>query len=227
MYGSCPMGDSPIDTFPVALRKATISVMIPPPKQRGATVLVNGSARQLRVQGNPTWRTVIQVDGVTVYNKFPSLYGKRDIKFDFIPGKPAQLRWYKTTAHQLEFRVTVDGATTKLASLDSVAVTNTRRRFEQRAAGVFLLALAVFSFYMNRHSLLASNQYYPKALGITPLLFFGGLASLFYPSILHPAIKKPPQNKATQIIVGIVGLAIVVLGFTLFTDRFLATFSPQ
>jgi hypothetical protein len=80
--------------------KARISIMIPPPRQRGATVLVNGSERKLRVQGNPTGRTIIQVDGNTVYNKFPSLYGKSSIKFDLIPGKPADLRWYKTTAQQ-------------------------------------------------------------------------------------------------------------------------------
>ena len=201
--------------------------MIPPPRQRGATVLVNGSARQLRVQGNPTWRTVIKVDGVTVCEKFPALYGKSDIKFDFVPGKPASLRWYKTAAQQIEYQVTVDGATTTLASLESAAVTNARRVFEQRAGGVFLLAVAALSFYMNHQSLLESDEYYPKYLGITPLIIFGGLVNLFYPSILHPAIKKAPQNKTTQVIVGIFGVAIVVFGFTLFTDWFLATFSKR
>jgi hypothetical protein len=201
--------------------------MIPPPKQRGATVLVNGSARKLRVQGNPTWRTVIKVDGVTVCDKFPGLYGKTFIKFDFIPGKPANLRWYKTAAQQIEFQVTVDGATTTLASLESAAVTNARGVFEQRAGGFFLLALAAFSFYFNRQSLLESNEYYPKYLGITPLIILGGLVNLFCPSILHPAIKKAPESKIMQAVVWIFGVGIVVFGFTLFTDWFLATFSKR
>jgi hypothetical protein len=201
--------------------------MIPPPRQRGATVLVNGSERKLRVQGNPTWRTIIQVDGITVYNKFPSLYGKRNIKFDLIPGKPADLRWYKTTAQQLEFQITVDGATTKLASLESASATKTRTAFEQRAAGVFLLVGAAFSFFINRQSLLESDQYYPKSLALTPLLIFGGLVNLFYPAVLHPAIAKAPKSKVTQIVLGIFGIAIVAFGFTFFTDWFLATFSKR
>jgi hypothetical protein len=201
--------------------------MIPPPRQRGATVVVNGSKRQLRVQGNPTWRTVIKVDGVTVCEKFPALYGKSDIKFDFIPGKPASLRWHKTAAQEIEYQVTVDGATTTLASLESADVTKARRLFEQRAGGVFLLAVAAFSFYMNRKSLIDTDEYYPKFVALIPLLVFGGIVNLLYPAILHPPIKLAPKNKVTQAALGIFGVAILVFGFTLFTDWFLATFSKR
>jgi len=70
-------------------------------------------------------------------------------------------------------------------------------------------------------------MYYPKFLALTPLLIFGGLLNLFYPAALHPAIVKAPKSKLTRIILGIVGFALAVFGFTVFTDWFLATFSKR
>lgn len=218
---------APSIPFRWPLKKAKLFAMLPPPRQRGATVLVNGSARELRVQGNPTWRTVVKVDGVVVYDKFPAFDGKNDIKFDLIPGKPANLRWYKTTAGPLEYRVTVEGATTNLLPLESAAVTNARRVFQLRAGGVFLFAVSALSFYTNRQSLLKSGDYYPKALAIIPLLVFAGIVNLFDPSILHPALNKSTNHKITQRIVGVCGVVLLLFGFTLFSDWFLATFSKQ
>ena len=40
-------------------------------RELAGSIPINGRLRELRVQANPVGRTVIQVDGVTVYNKRP------------------------------------------------------------------------------------------------------------------------------------------------------------
>ena len=40
-------------------------------RELAGSIPINGRSRELRVQANPVGRTVIQVDGVTVYNKRP------------------------------------------------------------------------------------------------------------------------------------------------------------
>jgi hypothetical protein len=40
-------------------------------RELAGSIPINGKPRELRVQANPVGRTVIQVDGVTVYDKWP------------------------------------------------------------------------------------------------------------------------------------------------------------
>ena len=55
------------------------------------SILVNGSPRQVNIAGNPLGRTVIQVDGATVYDKKPFIQ-KEVIDFNVLPGKSAKMQ---------------------------------------------------------------------------------------------------------------------------------------
>jgi hypothetical protein len=52
--------------------------------QFAGSVLISGQPRRLNINGNPMGRTVIQVDGVTVYDKKPFVQ-KEVIDFQVIP----------------------------------------------------------------------------------------------------------------------------------------------
>lgn len=183
------------------------------------SVPVNGNLRKFRVQGNPAGRTVIQVDGVTVYNKWP-LVQKRVIDFKVVPGKPAKIRWYQSPSRQIEWDVTVDGQTTKLAPVpDTLEQAKAKKALQVRGSGVFLLVVAAGFFWMNQHTLAVSGEYYPKSLALIPVFVVCGISNLLY-----PLLDLTSKNRISQWVGGALGIASLAFGFTFFTRWFLETF---
>jgi hypothetical protein len=116
-------------------------------RQFAGTVLVNGSERRIDIHGNPLGRTVIQVDGVTAYDRKPFVH-KETIDFDIVPGKKAMLRWQQVSLRGIECDITVDGRTialpalTRAGSVAKPVSTKQRQEFQGR---VFASALLVAS----------------------------------------------------------------------------------
>jgi hypothetical protein len=191
------------------------------------SVLVAGSSRQLNIQGNPLGRTVIEVDGATVYDKKPFIQ-KEVIDFNVLPDKPAKMRWHQVSAMKMECDVIIDNQTTTLStvakdgSLNQPVGAQARHTFQQRYVGFGFLAVAALSFWLNYNQLTKTGQYYPKALGIIPAFTLMGLAS-----IMHPLVNLNPKSKVGVWVTVGVSLAAVVFGFTFFADWFLATFATQ
>jgi hypothetical protein len=191
------------------------------------SVLVNGSPRQVNIQGNPLGRTVIQVDGSTVYDKKPFVQ-KEVIDFDVLPGKPAKMHWHQISALKMEVDVIVDNRATTLAALakdGSVRLpvgAKERQNFQHRYTGIGFLVVAAFCFWLNYNELKQTGEYYPKALGIIPALIFMGLAS-----IVHSFVNLNPKSKVGMWVTAAVSLSIVAIGFTFFKDWFLATFATH
>src|SRR5258708_39439981 len=80
------------------------------------TVVVNGSERRLEVSGNPLGRTIVRLDGGTIYDKKPFIQ-KETVDFNIAPGKPATLRWQQVSVAGYEGDVTVDG---RIATLPKI-----------------------------------------------------------------------------------------------------------
>jgi hypothetical protein len=189
------------------------------PQRLKGSVLVNGKSHQVLIDGNPFGRTVIQVDGVTVYDKKPTIVQKA-IDFDLAPGKKASLKWHQSTGLNTDC-VVFDGVTTQLARLPDT-VDKAQQMAHLRITGGALLAFSAFSFFLNYISLRDDGTYYWNALAITPCLAASGVASFF-----HPRVNLSPRSRAGKaaIVIGVIGL--LAFGSTLFIDWFLATFSKQ
>jgi len=183
------------------------------------SVLVNGKARQVLIDGNPFGRTVIQVDGVTVYDKKPTIVQKA-IDFDLAPGKKASLKWHQSTGLNTDC-VVLDGNTTQLTRLPDT-VDKAEQMAQLRITGGIFLAVAAFSFFLNYISLRDDGTYYWNALAITPCLAATGIASF-----LHPRVNLSPKSRAGKVAIVIAVIGILAFGSTFFIDWFLATFSKQ
>ena len=189
----------------------------------GGSVVVNGSQRLLTIDGNPLGRTVILVDGVTVYNKKPFIH-RETIDFDVVPGKKATLRWQQVSLKGMECDITVDGNTTTVAPVTpngSVAKpvgAKQRGEFKGRMSGAALAALGALFLVLNYFEI-QRGTYYPKYLAVTPLLMVNGFILLANPSLdLSSAARKR----------GFVALAVVLLVFGwFFKNWFLNAFAPQ
>ena len=191
------------------------------PTNRIGNVLVNGSQRQVRTEGDPLNRVVIKVDGITVYDRW-NILQKKAFNFDLVPGKPASLRWQKID-NQIEYDVTVDAQTTRLARIPETAVeARDRKKLEQRIATLGCFAFVVIGFLVNRSSRLEDGSYYPSVLAIMPLFTAGGIFGLLFPDW-----KFESKGKAGNIAGTVLALALVLFGFTWFTHWFLRTFKYQ
>jgi hypothetical protein len=191
------------------------------------SVLVAGSSRQLNIEGNPLGRTVIQVDGATVYDKKPFIQ-KEIIDFNVVPGKPAKVRWHQVSPLKMECDVIVDNQTTTLStvakdgSLSKPVGAQARQTFQVRYMGAGSLAFAAFSFWLNYSELSNEGKYYPKLLAGIPMFVLIGLAGL-----LHPKSNFSPKNKTLVWVT--IGASVIVMtfGFTIFTNWFLTTFAAH
>lgn len=188
-------------------------------KRLVGTVLTNGKSHQVLIEGTPIGRTVIQVDGVTVYDKAPVIVQKA-IDFDLIPGKKASLKWRLATGLSMDC-VVVDGSTTNLTRLPDF-VDKADQKIQLRIYGGLSLVLAAFSFWMNYSSLRNDGTYYPKAVALIPFLTLTGIASF-----LHPHVNLSPKDRIWQLVFALAGLGLGAFGYTFFTDWFLAAFSQQ
>ena len=182
---------------------------------------MNGKSHQVLIDGNPFGRTVIQVDGVTVYDKKPTIVQKA-IDFNLAPGKKASLKWHQSTGLNADC-VVVDGSTTELTILpESIEQKKARQKTEVRVAGGTALALAAGSFLLNYISLRDDGAYYPDALTIIPVFACSGIASFLY-----PRVDLSPKTQFGKILLCVAVFGLIAFGFTLFNDWFLATFSRQ
>jgi hypothetical protein len=189
------------------------------------SVLVNGQPRKLNINGNPMGRTVIQVDGVTVYDEKPFLQ-KEVIDFQVMPGKPAKMRWHQVSPLKMECNIFFDNKSTTLPSLakDGTARplvgAHARKMFEARAFGTGMLALAAFSFWLNRNELMSKGEYYPKLLSLIPGLVLMGSLLLVKPE----RADFSPKNKV--MVWGTMGATMLTLlfGYTIFTDWFVGMY---
>lgn len=193
---------------------------LPPPRARTGSVVVHGTARQLKVTGSPAGRFVVQVDGITMYDKQQIIQHKA-IDFDVVPGKKASLRWYQSgsvAGVQHEYEVTVDGKTTRLALVpETAAVAQHRAVFQERAAGAVLIAFSIFSFFTNRYSLMHDGKYYRNATALIPVCAIGGIATIVC-SFVNFSWKT---SKVGRIVGAFIGAALLALGYSFFTDWFL------
>jgi hypothetical protein len=188
-------------------------------------VLVNGQPRKLNINGNLMGRTVIQVDGATVYDEKPFLQ-KEDIDFQVIPGKQAKMRWHRVSPLKMECDIFVDNAITTLPSLArdgtarALVCAHSRKMFEARAFGAGMWTLAVFSFWLNRNELMDKNEYYPKLLSLIPGLILMGILLLAKPEWADFS----PKNKL--LMWGTIGATVLMLlfGYTIFTDWFIGIY---
>lgn len=181
------------------------------------SVVLNGKSHNVLIDGNPIGRTVIQVDGVTVYDKKPIIVQKA-IDFELIPGKKASLKWQQATGLNTDC-VVVDGSTTQLTRLPD-SVDKAGQMAQLRLGGGVFLGFAVLSFVVNRISLRDDGTYYFGALGAIPAFTAMGIASF-----LHPRVNLSPKSRAGKVATFVVVIGLLAFGFTLFTGWFLATFS--
>jgi hypothetical protein len=192
-------------------------------KQFAGTVVVNSSQRRLQIDGNPLGRTVIQVDGVTAYDKKPFVH-RETIDFDIIPGKKATLRWQQVSLTGMECDVIVDGHTTSLTSVshgNSVAKpmgAKQREDFKARAIGAGLLGLAAAVFAFN-YIEIRTGSYYPNSLVAIPLFLVNGTILL-----TNPRLQLTSPSKKTSLVV--LALFLLVAGW-FFKNWFLSTFAAQ
>jgi hypothetical protein len=193
--------------------------------QFAGSVLIPGQPRKLNINGNPMGRTVIQVDGVTVYDKKPFVQ-KEVIDFQVMPGKPAKMRWHQVSPLKLECDILVDSKSTTLPALakDGTARplvgAHARKMVEARAFGTGMLALAAFSFWLNRNQLASNGEYYPKLLTLIPGLVLMGIVLLVKPEWADFS----PENKV--MVWGTMGATMLMLlfGYTTFTGWFIGMY---
>jgi hypothetical protein len=193
--------------------------------QFAGSVLVNGQPRKLNINGNPMGRTVIQVDGATVYDEKPFVQ-KEVIDFQVIPGKRAKMRWHPVSPLKMECDIFVDDKSTTLPSLakDGTARplvgARARKMFEARAFGAGMLAFAAFSFGINRNELMSKGEYYPKFLTLIPGLVLMGILLLVRPEW----VDFSPKNKV--MVWGTIGATMLMLlfGYTIFTGWFVGMY---
>ena len=189
------------------------------------SILVAGTSRQLNIQGNPLGRTVIEVDGATVYDKKPFIQ-KEIIDFNVVPGKPARMRWHQVSPLKMECDVIVDNRTTTLStvakdgSLSKPVGAPARQTFQVRYVGAGFLAFAAFSFWLNYGELSSKGDYYPKLLAGIPMFVLIGMAGL-----LHPKFNFSPKNKTLVWLTVGASAIVMTFGFTIFTNWFLTTFA--
>jgi hypothetical protein len=191
------------------------------------SVVVNGSPRQVDIEGNPLGRTLIQVDGSTVYDKKPFIQ-KEIIDFNVLPGKPAKMHWHQVSALKMEVDIIVDSKTTTLSALAKDGSVRgpvgekARQSFNIRMTGLGFLGGAALSFWLNYSELTSKGEYYPKWLAIIPLFALMGVVGL-----VRPDLDFSPKNKVAVWVTAGFSLAAVVFGFTFFTDWFLGTFGTH
>jgi hypothetical protein len=192
-------------------------------KQFAGTVLVNGNARRLRIESNPMGRTVIQVDGATVYDEKPFIQ-KDTISFDIVSGRKAMLRLQQVSFTGTECDVTVDGKTTTLTSVAKDGTVakpvNSKQRelFKVRTFGASAIGLGVGSLILNYFEL-KDGSYYPKYLAIAPALIVIGAIALANPNL---DLTSPKKRNAYIVFV----IALLVAGW-FFKGWFVSTFGPQ
>jgi len=189
---------------------------------RGA-VSIGGVARQVEVSGNPTGRTAVRVDGVTVYDKKPFV-ARDTVSFD-VGGQAVALTWRNPGLFRLECDITAGGVTTTLAGVtrrgEVVAPLDkaTRLRLEARTAGVIAILAGLVVSWWNYDSL-RRGYYHPSSLYFVPLAVIGGLLALLFPSRLVEG------GRTAEKVVLVASLLLTLgLGF-LFSRWFLATFAP-
>lgn len=193
------------------------------PHQFAGTVDVNGRPCRLQIDGNPLGRTVIQVDGVTAYDKKPFVH-RETVDFDIVPGKKATLRWQQVSLMGMECDVTVDGRTSTLTPVarDGAAVkpagAKQREEFTVRATGAGLFGLAAAALALNYFEL-QTGSYYPKFLVVTPLLLVAGIMLLINPRL---DLASPSKKKAFVLL-----SILLLIGGWFFKGWFLSTFAAQ
>lgn len=187
------------------------------------TVVVNGGERRLEIERSPLGHTVIQVDGVTIYDKKPFV-NRNTLDFDIVPGKKAMLTFQQVSLKDVECDFSADGGTTTLTAVDrsgSVAKpvgAKQRQEFGVRTFGVGCLVGGVISLVGN-YLQLKEGSYYPKFLFMAPMLLVGGVVMLANPRL---DASTPGQKKAT------VALAVFMLIVSWFFEHwFVSTFGPQ
>lgn len=191
------------------------------------SVVINGKPRQVNVEGSPLGRTAIQVDGMTAYDKKPFIQ-KEMIQFDVLPGKAASMRWHQVSPLTMECDITVDGQTTTLGSVAKDGSTRrpvgakARQEFQVRYGGLGFLVAAAVLFWFNYDSVTEKGMYYPKSLASIPAFILLGIIGL-----LHPRVDVSPKNKTLVWLTAAGAGLLVLFGFTLFTDWFLATFGGR
>jgi hypothetical protein len=186
-------------------------------------VSIGGVARQVEVSGEPTGRTAVRVDRVTVYDKKP--FVARDTVSLDVGGQAVTLTWRHPGLTRLECDITAGGVTTTLAGVTSrgevVAPLDeaTRRRLQARTAGVIAVFGGLALSWWNYASL-QEGYYIPQTLFIVPTAILGGLFALLFPS------KVAESGRTAEKVVLVVSLLVTLgLGF-LFSRWFLATFAP-
>ncbi len=188
-------------------------------------MLIGGQHRKLNISGTPSGRTVIVVDGTTVYNKKPFL-PKQLVEFQVIPGKTAKMRLHQVSPLKMECDILVDDESTTLPSIgkDSSARplvgAHARRIFETRSVGAGMLAFAGFSFWLNRNELMYEDRYYPKLLSLIPGLILMGVLLLGRPEWADFS----PKNKVMVVGTMVLTMSILLFGYTLFTDWFISAY---
>jgi len=186
---------------------------------------VNGSERRVAIAGSPVGRTVIQVDGVTVYDKKPFIH-KETLDFEIIPGKKATLRWQQVSVKGFECDLTVDGKTTALATMATdgslnKSVGGTRReQFNIRAVGAGLAAMGVIALLINYMELNRGGYYYPKLIFAAPLLLVNGLIGLSNPEFI--SLSTPARRNSFLVLQGV----LIVFGWW-FTGWFVNAFGSH
>ena len=191
------------------------------------SVLVNGSPRQVNIEGNPMGRTVIKVDGATVYDKKPFIQ-KETFEFNLVPGKPATMRWHQISPLKMECDITVDQLTTTLSTLAKDGTlrqpvgAKARQIAQIRWSGVGVLVLAGISFWLNYSEVSTKGEYYPKYLAAIPILTLMGIVAA-----VRPDFDISAKNKAAVWTVVAIGGVALIFGFTIFTQWFLAAFGTH
>ena len=194
--------------------------------QFAGSVLINGQPRRLNINGNPVGRTVIQVDGVTVYDKKPFVQ-KEVFEFQVIPGKSAKMRWHQVSPLKMECDIFVDNKSTTLPSIAKdgtvrpLVGAHGRKIFEARAFGAGMLALAAFSFWLNRNELMSKGGYYPKMLCLIPGLVLIGILLLVKPKWADFS----PENKVMVWGTAAVTILMLLFGYTIFADWFIGMYA--
>ena len=184
--------------------------------QFAGSVLINGQPRRLNINDNPMGRTIIQVDGVTVYDE--GRFQNDVIDFQIIPGKVATMRWQRVLLLKIGCDIFVDNKSTTLPSVakDGTARplldAQARKKLEMRMLGAGSLAFAAFSFWLNRIELMSAGEYYPPTLWIIPAFVLLGIVFLVKPELLNFSPKNKVMLWGTIVAI----LLTLVFGCTIF-----------
>lgn len=171
-------------------------------------------------------RTVIQVDGVTVYDKKPFVQ-KQVVDFQVIPGKTAKMRWHQVSPLKMECDIFVDNKSTTLPSVAKdgtvrpLVGAHGRKIAEARTFGGGMLALAAFSFWLNRSELMSKGEYYPKMLCLIPALVPMGILLLVKPEWTDFS----PRNKVMVWTTMGATILLLLFGYTIFTAWFIGLYT--